>query len=75
MVKLKFIPKKDLDYIEIYSTELRKNNKLFSQQKTLIDNQIKSSALLFFRMFGVKKFKKNARKYLTERKLIEPVDF
>ncbi len=75
MVKLKFIPKKDLDYIEIYSTELRENNKLFDQQKTLIDDQIKSSVLLFFRMFGVKNFKKNARKYLTERKLIGPVNF
>ncbi len=70
MVKLKFIPKTDLDYIKIYAEELGQNNKLFSDQKMLIDSQIKSSTLLFFRMFGTKNFKKNARKYLKERKLI-----
>jgi hypothetical protein len=59
----------DLDYVVLYAKELKKNNKLFEQQKRLIENQFKASSSLFKKAFG-KDFKKKAREYLKGRKLI-----
>ena len=54
----------DLDYVEFYARELKKNNKLFKQQKRLIEAQITASSSLFKNAFGEKDFKAEARKYL-----------
>ena len=62
MVKLKSIPKTDLDFVEFYAEELKNNNDLFSQQKVIIDSQIKASLSLFSNMFGTKNFKKKSKR-------------
>ena len=61
--------KNDLDFVELYANKLKKDNSLFSQQKMLIESQIKSSRS-FFNNFG-KEFKKKAREYLRKRGLIK----
>jgi len=61
--------KTDLDYVELYAEKLKNNNKLFAQQKKLIEAQLKASSSLFKNMFR-KDFKKLARKYLRERGII-----
>ena len=71
MAKLKFIPKTDLEYVEFYSNELKKNNSFFEQQKRLINSQIRSSKSLFLKTFGKgEMFKKNARDYLKGRGIL-----
>ncbi|MBW2984261.1 hypothetical protein KY361_04050 [Candidatus Woesearchaeota archaeon] len=65
------MPKTDLDYVELYAANLRKDNSFFKQQKKLIESQMHSSSDLFRRKFGTgKKFKENARKYLRRIGLI-----
>ena len=59
----------DLDYVVLYVKRLSKDNRLFDQQKRLIEDQIKSSKSLFKNSFG-KDFKSNARKYLKSVRLI-----
>lgn len=63
------VPLKDLDYVELYAEELKKNNSLFSQQKKLIESQLSASSLLFKNMF-TENFKINAREYLKKIRLI-----
>ncbi len=63
-MKIKKIPKTELNYVEFYSKNLKRNPKLFAQQKMLIDSQIKASNSLFKNFGTEKKFKLNARKYL-----------
>ena len=58
-------PMDELDYVEFYANRMSKNNKYFTQQKMLIDSQIKASASLFQNRFK-KDFKKEARIYLKE---------
>mgnify|MGYP001254374091 CR=1 len=58
------IPETDMDYIELYANKLKKDNSLFKQQKMLIESQLRSSSMLFRKMFGSENFKANARKYL-----------
>ena len=53
----------DLDYVELYAEKLKKDNRLFAQQKKLIESQLKGSSSLFKNAFG-KDFKEGARKYL-----------
>lgn len=53
----------DLDYVELYAEKLKKDNRLFEQQKNLIESQMKASSELFRNRFG-KEFKKGARDYL-----------
>lgn len=65
------IPKKDLDYVELYAKKLKKDNRLFAQQKKLIESQMKSSSSLFANSFLDKNFKTNAREYLTKRGLLK----
>ncbi len=65
------IPKKDLDYVELYAKKLKKDNSLFAQQKKLIESQMKSSHSLFANSFLDKDFKTNARKYLWKRGLLK----
>ncbi len=69
-MKLQKIPKIDKDYVEIYALELKKNPKLFKQQKILINSQIQSSRSFFKNLFKGKDFKKEAREYLKARNLI-----
>ncbi|MAE43320.1 hypothetical protein CMO93_06095 [Candidatus Woesearchaeota archaeon] len=65
------IPKKDLDYIEIYANKLKNNNSFFQQQKILIESQLHGSSSLFKNMFGTEKnFKRNSREYLKKIGLI-----
>lgn len=59
----------DLDYVEFYAKEMKKNNALFNQQKKLINAQLKGSSSLFKKMFN-KNFKKSAREYLKKVGLI-----
>ena len=63
-MKLKFIPKTDKDYIQLYAEALKKNSELFKQQKMLIDSQIKASRSLFKNFGKEEEFKLNARRYL-----------
>ena len=60
----------DLDYVVFYAEQLKKDNKLFEHQRRLIEDQIKASSSLFRNAFG-KDFKKGARKYLRETKIID----
>jgi len=56
-----------MDYVEFYAEKLKENNSYFSQQKIIIESQIKASSELFKKKFGKgKDFKKNARKYLKD---------
>lgn len=65
----KLVPQSDLDYVVLYAEALKKNSSLFEQQKMLIESQMKGSRELFKNRFG-KNFKKEARKYLKQIKLI-----
>lgn len=60
----------DLDYVELYANKLKEDNKLFLQQKKLIESQLHASSSIFRNRFGKKDFKKNARIYLKEIGLI-----
>lgn len=61
--------KTDNDYVVIYAESLLNDNSLFEQQKLIIESQITASRELFKNKFG-KSFKKNAREYLKDIKLI-----
>lgn len=64
-------PETDLDYVEIYAIELKRNNKLFEQQKKLIESQLKSSSLIFRNSFGKdEEFKLKGRNYIKEIHLV-----
>ncbi|MBU1129605.1 MAG: hypothetical protein KJ949_03180 [Nanoarchaeota archaeon] len=67
---IKKIPKTNLNYVELYSKELKENPKLFSQQKMLINSQIKASNSLFKNFGKGEEFKQNARESLKGIKLI-----
>lgn len=60
-------PKKDMDYVELYATKLKNDNRVFKEQKELIESQLESSQSIFKKMFGKKNFKANARKYLKNK--------
>jgi hypothetical protein len=60
-----------LDYVEIYSENLKNNNLIFEQQKMLINSQIKGSSILMQNMFGKKNFKLKAREYLKKIGLLK----
>ena len=63
------MPKTNLDYVEMYAKKLKIDNKLFSQQKSLIESQMQISQSFFLNRFG-KNFKAKAREYLMKRGLI-----
>ena len=65
-MKLKQIPKTDLDYIKIYAEKLRENPKFFKQQKELIESQLSSSSDLTKKRFSRENFKVQARAHLKE---------
>jgi len=65
-MKLKQIPKTDLDYIEFYAKKLRENPEFFKQQKELIESQLSSSSDLTKKRFSKKNFKTEARVHLKE---------
>ncbi len=52
------------DYVEIYATALKNNNKLFEQQRMLINSQMQSSRSFFTKLFADRDFKVAARDYL-----------
>ena len=53
----------NLDYVKLYAERLKKDNRLFIQQKRLIEAQLRGSSDLSKNRFG-KNFKLNVRKYL-----------
>ena len=59
----------DLDYVKLYAEKLKKDNRLFEQQRKLIESQLKASSSLFKNKFK-ENFKENARKYLKDIELI-----
>jgi hypothetical protein len=63
-------PKSDLDYVELYAEELKKNSERFKEQKKFIEAQLKASSTLFKNAFSGEDFKKNAREYLQKRMII-----
>ncbi len=63
------VPKTNLDYVEMYAKKLKTDNRLFSQQKSLIESQMKISQSFFLNSFG-ENFKVKAREYLRKRGLI-----
>ena len=63
-MKLKQIPKTDLDYVGIYAEKLKENPSLFRNQKELIESQLESSSALIKKRFSGKNFKTNARHYI-----------
>jgi|WetSurMetagenome_2_1015567.scaffolds.fasta_scaffold430673_2 hypothetical protein len=67
---IKKVPETDEDYILLYAEEMKKNPKIFHQQKVLIDSQIISSQSFFQNLFKGKDFKTEARKYLKARGII-----
>jgi hypothetical protein len=56
----------DLDYVEMYAERLRKDNRLFAQQKMLIDSQMRASRSFFSSMLSGPDFKRQAREYLKK---------
>ena len=64
--------KNDLDYVEYYAKKIKEDNRLFEQQKKLINAQLKGSSSLFKNMFS-KNFKINARKYLKKIGLLKKI--
>jgi hypothetical protein len=56
----------DLDYVEMYAERLRKDNRLFAQQKMLIDSQMRASRSFFGVMLSGPDFKRQAREYLKK---------
>ena len=71
-MKLVKIPVSNLDYVEFYAIELKKDNSHFVQQKKLIESQLKSSSSLFRNMFGEGEgFKQKAREYLKKVGMIK----
>ncbi len=64
-------PSKRSDYVRMYAEMLKEDNRLFRQQKMIIESQMKMSSSLFRNMFGRKNFKKRAREYLRARKVIK----
>ena len=65
-MKLKKIPKTDLDYIVVYAEKLKENPKFFKQQKELIETQLSSSAALAKQRFSKENFKTEVRAHLKE---------
>ncbi|MAE13149.1 hypothetical protein CMO92_01170 [Candidatus Woesearchaeota archaeon] len=59
------------EYVVTYAKELKNNSALFSQQKLIIDSQIKASASFFRNMFKEEEYKKAARRYLHQRGLLK----
>ena len=62
--------KNDLDYIDFYAEQLKKDNKFFTECNNFIESQLKASSSLFKNMFKDEDFKSKAREYLKERLLI-----
>jgi len=65
-------PVNDLDYVEMYAEALKNDNRLFAQQKELIDSQMQASSSLFRNMFG-EDFATEARMYLRKRGVLKPL--
>ncbi|HLC89056.1 MAG TPA: hypothetical protein VJG49_03390 [Candidatus Nanoarchaeia archaeon] len=55
---------KEIDYVELYARELKKNPALFRQQKMLIESQYNASRSLFRNMFQGEDYNQKAREYL-----------
>jgi len=65
-MKLKQIPKTDLEYVEIYAEKLKENPKFFKQQKELIDSQLINSSALIKQRFSKENFKARIRDNLRK---------
>lgn len=60
----------DLDYVALYAKALKRDSSVFKQQKMLIESQMNGSAKLFRNMFSAEDFKKGARNYLKQIKIL-----
>jgi len=69
-MKFKQVPKTDLDYIELYAEELKKNPKFFKQQKELIDSQLIASSDLIKKRFSKENFKAQIRSHLRDIQIL-----
>jgi len=65
-MKFQQVPKTDLDYVELYAKELKKNLKFFKQQKQLIDSQLIASSDLTKKRFSKENFKAQIRNHLRD---------
>ncbi len=65
-MRLRQIPKTDLDYVELYAKKLRENPEFFKQQKELIESQMSSASALTKQRFSKENFKVQARAHLKE---------
>jgi len=65
------VPKTDLDYVELYAEELKKNPKFFEQQQKLIDGQLIASSELTKKRFSKENFKAQIRNHLRKIQLID----
>lgn len=65
-MKIKKVPKTDLDYVEFYAENLKINPKFFRQQKDLIESQMTSSSVLAKKRFSKDDFKLKVRAHLKE---------
>ncbi len=61
----------DLDYVELYASKMKHDNRLFVQQGRLIDSQMQSSSAIFRNMFKGADFKTGAREYLRKIGLLK----
>lgn len=71
-MKLKQIPKTDIDYVEIYAKKLKQDSKFFKQQKKLIESQLKSSSQLTKQRFPKENFKISVRNHLRKIGILKP---
>ncbi len=65
-MRLKKIPRTDLEYVEFYAKKLKENPEFFKQQKELIESQLESSSSLAKKRFPKEDFKIQARIYLKK---------
>lgn len=61
----------EIDYVEFYANAMKKDSRVFEQQKKLLESQMTSSTSLFRNMFGTKDFERHARLYLVRTGVLE----
>ena len=57
-------PDTNMDYVEVYAQKIKDDNRLFQQQKKIIESQLRSSSSFFRNMFAGQDFKQSSRMYL-----------
>ena len=57
--------RKEMDYVGFYADSMKRDSRIFEQQKRFLESQMSSSASLFKNMLGTKDFERHARLYLA----------